>query len=736
MTSITSLQNRIGTIGGFIVRHPVTILLAWSLIILSAIPSASRVKERLIVAGVVKGGEATAVDSVLASEFSGISRNVLLLVIGGAQDALGEPIAEIADTIKEIETVDFVSRIDWRKKTKSPLVSADYPASSYLAVHLEASQDPMTALQSLRSLTQQTLREVRQTHPSATMQWTGDSAIKEAIITSSNEDLRRSELRVLPLTFLLLLFAFRSLTAAVLPLIFGVLAILLTLASASILAEHMTLSVMVQSVATLLGLALGIDYALLMMTRFREVLPSAESSAQAALITLRKSGKTVIISGSAVAIGFAGLTLVPVDQMRSIAYAGLLVALFSVLLAITLVPAVLALLGPFLEFGSVSALKNRMAQPTRLNRWAHFVCRHPLIVLIISSLPLFALAFSSQQMSSSFPGESWLPAHTEPVKALRAIENMSEGNIVKRLQILYRLNDGDDIMGSKGSRALRRLHSHLIKDDRSHQVRSIFSYSASSLSLRALTGRIPDEVLRHYISTDGSIALLELIPYSELDQKYLSILVKDLRNMNVEEVTGQPGGLPAAAVDYEEVIKHWFPFVVAVVSLGSFLVLAIAFRSLLVPLKAVALNLLAVLAAYGALVLVFIEGYGANILGLVQPIEAVFPPTPVLVFCAAFGISMDYEVFLISRIAEARRRNPDNTAAIVEGLTRTGNLITSAAAIMVVVFGAFAFGNILPTQILGFSLAVVVALDAVLIRMALGPAMIRLAGRFNWWPGS
>lgn len=737
----TPVLSVLNTIARFIVERPGPVALLWLLLIISAIPAASKVNGRLVVAGIVEGAQSTAVDRALATEFKDMSQNILLLVIAGMAEEDSQSAGLATELVNQIGALEIVSRTDWRKPERSKAAAASDLDSSFLVVHLSASVDSMEALRMLRTFTDSKLPEIMQAYPSAELQWTGESAIREAIITSSNKDLRSSELRAFPLVFLLLLFAFRSFVAALMPLLFGALSILLTLAVASILAQYVTLSIMLQSVATLLGLALGTDYALLMINRFREVLPACENSRQAALITLRRGGKTIVISGSAVAIGFAGLTMVPVDQMRSIAYAGLLVALFSVMLATTLMPAILAMLGPRIELGAFRTSALRFDFSAGWNRWARFVCRRPLIVLVISSIPLLALALSSQNMSSSFPEESWLPAQTESVKALRKIERMESGNIVKRLKILYYLPDGVSALDGDGTQALKKLHRYLVKDERSRKVRSILTFSGSNLSLRSLTGKVPDEILNHYVSADRTIALLELIPDSKLEQQQLSVLVEELRSVNVQGVTGlqgviQVGGLPAAAVDYEKVIQHWFPWVILVVALGSFMALAVAFHSLLIPLKAVVLNLLAVFASYGALVLVFVEGHGSNIMGLAEPIQAVFPATPILVFCAAFGISMDYEVFLISRIAEARRNNKDEAAAIVEGLTKTGRLITSAAAIMVTVFGAFAFGDVLPTQILGFALAAVVILDAVLIRMALGPALIRLAGRFNWWPGS
>lgn len=725
----------------WVVERPGRVVLTWLMVFAVAIPIALQVDDRLVVAGVVRGGEAAAVDDILALEFAHSSRNVLMLVVSGVPGIRQKVPPGVQSLVDRIEALPPVNGTRWHTPRKGGEKKPADTSTALLLVQLHPTADAMALLPVLRDLTTTGLTNIRELNPDSVLRWTGDSAIKEAIIRSSNEDLRRSELRAMPLTLVLLLIAFGSLAASLMPVFIGFMAIVMTLSAAFFLAGITTLSVMVHSVAALLGLALGIDYSLLIINRFRELRIIAGSRRQAVLQAMRTGGRTIVISGCAVAIGFLGLTLVPVDQMRSIAFAGMLVALFAVLLATSLVPALLALFGQKINFGQFRWRRFEKASHDAWRRWAAFVCRHPIKILVASSVPLFLLAFSAQRMSSSFPEESWLPANTEAVQALRIVEGMDEGNMIKRIKVLFLLPDSVRATDGSGMRGLRLLHRHLNQDERSSRVRSFLSFAGSSPSMRSVAGKLPDEITEHYISRDESAALLEFIPRAELDQAQLTPLVDELRSMDAASLTGLDGsilvgGLPAAAVDYERSIRSWFPLVILAVSLGSFLVLSIAFRSLLVPLKAVLLNLLAVFAAYGALVLVFVDGIGVGLFGLDAPIQAVFPATPVLVFCAAFGISMDYEVFLIARIAEARRAGHDDSAAIIEGVARTGPLITSAAAIMVTIFCAFALGDVLPTQILGFALAAVVALDALLIRVALGPAMIRIAGRFNWWPGS
>jgi len=195
------------------------------------------------------------------------------------------------------------------------------------------------------------------------------------------------------------------------------------------------------------------------------------------------------------------------------------------------------------------------------------------------------------------------------------------------------------------------------------------------------------------------------------------------------------GGLPAFNAEYQDEVHSHIGTVVGLVVVGSFLALLIGFRSVLVPIKAVVLNLLSVAAAFGAAVLVFQDGWGVRFLGLPGPIDALFPAVPLVVFCLVFGLSMDYEVFLVARVAEAARTGADPEAAVVHGVARTGRVITSAALIMVTVFAAFAFSDFLLIKVLGFTLAVAIIIDATIVRMAVGPALLRLAGEWNWWPG-
>jgi len=249
------------------------------------------------------------------------------------------------------------------------------------------------------------------------------------------------------------------------------------------------------------------------------------------------------------------------------------------------------------------------------------------------------------------------------------------------------------------------------------------------------------ETRRTFLSRDGRAALLEILPKASVSLNDQVKWVRELRKTGAPALSGMPGvtlivgGIPALNADYETIVRDRFASVTALVVIGTLLALLAGFRSLFVAVKAIALNLLSVAGSFGALVLVFQDGHGSSFLGVQGGTGSVFPLVPIVAFAIVFGLSMDYEVFLVARVLEARRGGMSEMDAITEGLARTAGLITSAAAIMIVVFGAFTFGSFLVVKMIGFTLAVAVFIDATLVRIVIGPALLRIAGDWNWWPG-
>jgi RND superfamily putative drug exporter len=315
---------------------------------------------------------------------------------------------------------------------------------------------------------------------------------------------------------------------------------------------------------------------------------------------------------------------------------------------------------------------------------------------------------------------------------------MDRAGVVQSLRVIVELPADSITQTDAGWDALDRLTKRLASDPRCARVISITTIADGDRS--SLSG-LSRETRRTFLSSDGRAALLEVLPAASVSLRDQVNWVRDLRKIGAPALTGVPGatllvgGIPALNADYQTIVAQRFRSVTALVVVGTLLALLCGFRSLFAAVKAIVLNLLSVAASFGALVWVFQEGHGSGILGVSGGTGSVFPLVPIVAFAIVFGLSMDYEVFLVARVLEARKSGLSEEDAIPEGLARTAGLITSAAAIMIVVFAAFTFGNFLVVKMIGFTLAVAVLIDATLVRIVIGPALLRIAGDWNWWPG-
>ena len=585
--------------------------------------------------------------------------------------------------------------------------------------------------------------QLRPRYPAVKLELTGELPLNFDIRKSSADEVQRSESLAIPATLALLLVAFGSLAAALIPLAVGQLAIAATLAIAGLLASRFHLSILVQNLATMLGLGLGIDYALLMVSRFRETMAAGHCGSSACVLAARQAGRTLLISASTVAIGFLAILTVPISEIRSIGVAGFLVAGLCVLLTNTVVPAVLGLLGPRIDFCRLPFTPRLDARTCtrmeeRWRRWGKAIVSRPWLAILLAGAPLLLLAWQALRLDTSLPRGNWLPEAAESVHALRTLERMDRAGVVYALRVVVELPADSIGQTDAGWNAIDQASKRIASDPRCDRVISITTIAEGNRS--SLTD-LPRETRRTFLSTDGRAALLEVLPKTSTSLGGQIGWVRDLRKTGAAALTGVPGatllvgGIPALNADYQTLVSDHIIPVTALVVVGTFVALMFGFRSLFAAVKAIALNLLSVLASFGALVLVFQDGHGSSLLGVPGGTGSVFPLVPIVAFAIVFGLSMDYEVFLVARVLEARRSGMSEVDAIPEGLAKTAGLITSAAAIMIVVFAAFTFGDFLVVKMIGFTLAVAVLIDATLVRIVIGPALLRVAGDWNWWPG-
>jgi putative drug exporter of the RND superfamily len=711
------------------------------------LPFSYKVERRLETAVHITGGESEKVDVELAQRFQSAYAHRMVLVITGVPDL---------DSAKGADTLGFltsslltqpgvsgaVSSVDW----PDPMFTGDN-GGALIIVGLDSHDEPIEALvPKLRAKADLMEGQLRSQYPNIKLEITGETPLNFDLRKVSADDVNHAEARAMPVTLVLLLIAFGSLVAALLPLGVGILSISMAMGAAALLAHYLHLSILVQNLATMLGLGLGIDYALLMVSRFREALDEGYAPGCAADVAAGQAGKTLIISATTVAIGFSALLTVPISELRSIGIAGLLVTVLSVILCTFILPWVLGLLGHRVDAARLRVPGRRIkntnslcARNERWVRWGSIVTSRPWTALLVAGVPLLILAAQARRISPGLPDNGSLPAAAKSVQALDHLQGMGRSGIVESLRVILELPPQTPPLSPAGWLGVSRLTKHFQSDPRSEEVLSLPTLAGMAETADGIND-VPEAIRKSFLRNDGQATLLELLPKANLSPTEKIRWVREVRASDVAAITGIPGavlrvgGIPALNADYDAVVKERLPKVILFVVLGSLLALLIGLRSLFAAVKAIMLNLLSVGASFGALVLVFQEGHGNRLFGLHGPTGTVFPIVPILSFAIVFGLSMDYEVFLVARVLEERRRGLSERSAVVEGLARTAGLITSAAAIMIAVFTAFTVGGFLVVQMLGFTLAVAVFIDATVVRMIVGPALLQLAGDWNWWP--
>jgi RND superfamily putative drug exporter len=537
---------------------------------------------------------------------------------------------------------------------------------------------------------------------------TGQPAIQHDLDPVLASDLRRGEAVAVPLALAVLVFMFGASFAVFIPFAFAACTIAGTLAAVAGVALVLPTSTYVTNLVALIGFALAVDYSLLIVHRYREELARGDASQDAILRTMSTAGRAVVFSGLAVATGLALLLFVPVPFIRSMGVAGLLVPLVSIAGALTLQPVLLSLVGRRLSPRAAPSGEGAWAT---LSRW---IMRRPLAVLFGGTALLLALAgpaLALRVTPGSFEGIPHAPESSQGLELLR--DGVGSGAVTPTHVVI----DG----GARSRPAIERLVDGLARDPEVHIV--------------ARGTRPP------YVDDHRRFSRVIVVGRHEYGDPETRALVHRLRDRLVPAAgfpagtTVVAGGAPPQGADFLSATYDTFPWVVLAVLGVTFLVLLVAFRSLVLPLKAVLLNALTVAAVYGVLVLVCQWGVGAGALGLEQT-GAVEGWIPVFLFATLFGLSMDYEVFLVARIREAWERTGDNARAVAEGLEQTGRVITAAALIMVAAFAGFVAGRVSGLEQLGLGLALGVLIDATIVRALLVPAFMAVLGRWNWWlPG-
>ncbi|MBI2865991.1 MAG: MMPL family transporter [Chloroflexi bacterium] len=677
----------------------------------------------------IEGLESVRTQRLLEQELD-LSAATLMLVLHSDSLAVDAPafIAEVEARAQALRSLPMVTEVV-TPSANPRLVSAD-GHTAYAMVRLAGNSD--------ESLEQWPELEAA-LGPGQLHLWpTGTVPVYYRLIELSESDLRRAEMVSLPLALLALLLVFGAVLAAGLPVVMGGVAVTVTLALLYFLALRLELSIFTMNLASMLGLGLAIDYSLFIVSRFREELDHGGigGSLEATLAT---AGKSVLFSGSTVFIGMSGLMLFRSPTMRSMGLGGALVVLVSVLAALTLLPALLSLLGH--RVNAWSLLRGR-GGGAFWQAVSGRVMRHPWPILIVVVLFLVALGTPFLNVRLGTPGASSLPqGETARLGYERLRQDFGEGEMSP---VLLAVTSQDTLAAPERLAALQELVLDLKAHPQVARVESVLDLASpgapASLLAQYLSNpaTIPVPELRKAVEGvfTPQVALVRVVPRSSTFSDETRGLVQDIRKMS-------PGGglqvmvtgMTADVMDSDAAMFQDTRWLVLWIVGAMYFMLALAFRSVIIPLKALVMNTLSLGASYGALVYIFQEGHFQGLLNFTAQgfLES---STPVLLFAILFGLSMDYEVFLLSRVKEAYDATGDNRASVGQGLARTGSLITGAAAVLILVAGSFALADIVMIKAIGVGIALAILIDATIVRALLVPATMRLLGNLNWWAPS
>jgi uncharacterized membrane protein YdfJ with MMPL/SSD domain len=567
------------------------------------------------------------------------------------------------------------------------------------------------------------MREAAGVVPGAESWLTGGPAIQADSEPVSNEDLTVGEFYIaLPIALAVLIFVFATL-AFLVPLIFALVAIPTTLALVWIFAHYIDMQPAVRNLVFLIGLGIAIDYSLIVVYRFREELRAGHAKEQAVVNTMKTAGHAVVFSGTAVAIGLALLMFVPVPLIRGFGVAGLLIPLVSVACALTLLPVLLYSLEGKLDRVRLvpKRLLVRRESAGESNAWvrlAHTIMRRPLVFLVTSLAILVAAAAPLAALDLGPGTNEELPPQLESTQGLRILQDSIGGGAIAPAEIVIDTGRA----GGYDEPAFQLAESNFFQslgEDPEVGSRSDFAQGRQFLDPTHRYVHV-QVTARHDAGVPESDALVrrirdEIVPASEFPAG-TEVYV---------------GGGPAGGVDFLDKTYSAFPWLVAAVLVLTYFLLLRAFRSLLLPLKAIVLNLLSVSAAFGLMVAAFQWGAGEPF-GLVQ-YDQITGWIPVFLFAMLFGLSMDYEVFLVTRMREEWDGTKDNARAVAHGLAKTGRLVTAAGVIMFAAFMGFVVGSFVDLQQFGFGLAAAILIDVTIVRALLLPSAMKLFGRWNWW---
>ncbi|HET7718688.1 MAG TPA: MMPL family transporter [Acidimicrobiales bacterium] len=709
----------LASLGRFVVRRRVLVLVVAVVAMFVAGAAGGGVAQHLSGGGFEDpAAESSQAKRVLEASFGTRNPNLVLLVTagGGSVDSPTAAAAGAALTRELGAEAGITQAVSyWSLGSPPPLRSNDGSQALVLATIAGDENEVAERIEELSP------RYTRPGGGDISVAVGGFAEVFRQVSTQIEHDLVRAEMISLPIVLILLVLVFGSVVAASLPLGIGALAVIGTFLVLRVLASFTEVSIYALNLTTAMGMGLAIDYSLFIVSRYREELRAGRAPADAIGRTVRTAGRTVIFSSLTVAVSLAAMLVFPLAFLRSFAYAGIVVVALAAVGAVVVLPALLAVLGHRVDKWVVWRRPAKAEGTGFWHRVAMAVMRRPLpvaagVILVLGFLgaPFFNIAFG-------LPDDRNLPAIASSRQVQDTIRTEFTSNEASALSVVAAGSGNPQTRLAEGERYAQDL-----------------SQAPGAARVDALTGSYaggqlvaaPNEASARFAGQDGTwLAVIPAVePYSEAGET----LVKAVRDVPSPFAGVKVAGASAELVDSKDSLFGRMPLALALIALVTFVALFLMTGGVLVPVKAILVNLLSLSATFGAMVWIFQEGNLSGVLDFTAT-GTIATTMPILMFCIAFGLSMDYEVFLLSRIKEEYDASGDNVSSVALGLERTGRIVTAAAALLAVVFLAFATSQVTFIKLFGLGLALAVILDATLIRAVLVPAFMRLAGNANWW---
>lgn len=557
---------------------------------------------------------------------------------------------------------------------------------------------------------------------------TGPALINEDMNKASQEDLKKAEMIGIPIALIVLLIAFGSFVAASVPIVIGLLAVSCSMGTLYFIAQQKELSIFTLNIVPMIGLALGIDFALIFISRFREELKSRDVK-EAIVVTAQTAGRAILFSALCVILGLASMLVIDVEIFKTVAISGAVIVIFSLVIALTFLPALLSVIGR--NINKLQVLEIKGSGEGVWHRFSKFVMNRAGILLLISFGILLFCSIPISKMKLSIPDATALPKEYDTRIAYEIYEKEFLGENHSEVLMIVRTKE-NDILEKESLRQLENLLQDLKKEEIVASVDSIFSIMGD-LHYQQLYMLLHNDETKKKIApfinklVKGNQTIFTVHLNVDFDSEEAKEFVKRWEK-NDGQIEVLLGGLPKFNQEIHDEISENFKYSLLIVFVSTFIILVLAFRSIVIPLKAIVMNIMSLMASFGLLVWIFQEGHFGF-----EPVPAIALMIPVFVFGVVFGLSMDYEVFLLSKIQEIYLKTNDNDRATIEGLSSTSRVITFAALIMIIVTGAFAFTGIVPVKQMGLGIALAIFIDATVVRLLLVPSLMKLMGDINWW---